>query len=623
MEKRKMKRKSKEKVIKRWNRLRDFVRSGAFLEIDRIGREVLPDVSMPSFIEVVQAMERMDTREKTFFEKATKTNGKIEVHIETDGEYSKADCHCEHEVNGHDGNYVNGYGTLTNECQSCKDETTADDFDFDENENVRIVDIKSTVTPRPKYSKTVDVYRVACFQCKVIALSNFLKQLTSYTVDISGNMLTYKDVKPMAIALANDQRVLTLNVSNNNIGSLGSMYLAEMLTHNTKLTELLAVSYSQFNLIIKSMNLAGTIPGREGLEALAATVQYNNTIRVLRLESNGIQHTEMRLIIDIIENLKSLKELYLGHNCLGYDGGTELGKTLATNDTLKVLDLRWNHLRRESAVEISKALAQNKTLRTLDLSWNGWGKEGCIALSNSLPKNSTLADLNLTSNRIDMLSLRFLLHGIVRNTSLTRIQIGRNPMTTDGAKAVIKALDSSKSSVLREDIPVDDEFVQLLKKLQEKKTIRFEHGEKLASGLAVITREHDPNDLNRFEPVMVLVEYMRIDNLRLIDFFQYMDTSNRGQLSKSDLRDGVANLSLPFTEHHLDLIMEKVDIKRDGMIDLEEFMMVHRETSRLITQRTTKAKAKHKEDQGLATRRVLVLQTVCIYKESEIYLFKQ
>lgn len=82
--------------------------------------------------------------------------------------------------------------------------------------------------------------------------------------------------------------------------------------------------------------------------------------------------------------------------------------------------------------------------------------------------------------------------------------------------------------------------MQLLKKLQGKKTIRVEHGEKLASGLAVITREHDPNDLNRFEPVMVLVEYMRIDNLRLIDFFQYMDTSNRGQLSKSDLRDGVA-----------------------------------------------------------------------------------
>lgn len=35
-------------------------------------------------------------------------------------------------------------------------------------------------------------------------------------------------------------------------------------------------------------------------------------------------------------------------------------------------------------------------------------------------------------------------------------------------------------------------------------------------------------------------------------------------------------------------------------------MMVHRETSRLITQRTTKAKAKHKEDQGLISLRKIL-----------------
>nr|XP_022326857.1 calmodulin-like protein 3 isoform X2 [Crassostrea virginica] len=79
---------------------------------------------------------------------------------------------------------------------------------------------------------------------------------------------------------------------------------------------------------------------------------------------------------------------------------------------------------------------------------------------------------------------------------------------------------------------------------------------------------------------MVLVEYMRIDNLRLIDFFQYLDTNSRERLSKSDFRDGVANLCLPLTEHHLDLVMEKVDLKKDGYVDLEEFMTVHREVSR-------------------------------------------
>lgn len=76
--------------------------------------------------------------------------------------------------------------------------------------------------------------------------------------------------------------------------------------------------------------------------------------------------------------------------------------------------------------------------------------------------------------------------------------------------------------------------------LKKTKNIRVTHGERIKGGNAVTEKEHDPHDLNRFDPVMVLVEYMRIDNLRLIDFFQYLDTNGRERLSKSNFRDGVA-----------------------------------------------------------------------------------
>ena len=62
----------------------------------------------------------------------------------------------------------------------------------------------------------------------------------------------------------------------------------------------------------------------------------------------------------------------------------------------------------------------------------------------------------------------------------------------------------------------------------------------MAKGLEVKERKHDPHDLNRFDPVMVLIEYMRIDNLRLIDFFTYLDTGNNDLLSRSDIRNGAA-----------------------------------------------------------------------------------
>lgn len=76
--------------------------------------------------------------------------------------------------------------------------------------------------------------------------------------------------------------------------------------------------------------------------------------------------------------------------------------------------------------------------------------------------------------------------------------------------------------------------------LKKSKSIRVTHGERINGGNTVAGKEHDPHDLNRFDPVMVLVEYMRIDNLRLIDFFQYLDTNSRERLSKSNFRDGVA-----------------------------------------------------------------------------------
>ena len=66
-------------------------------------------------------------------------------------------------------------------------------------------------------------------------------------------------------------------------------------------------------------------------------------------------------------------------------------------------------------------------------------------------------------------------------------------------------------------------------------------------------REHDPHDLNRFDPVMVIIEYMRIDNLRLIDMFGYLDIDGRGLVSRDNLRQGVA-VSIGFEGFFLEIL---------------------------------------------------------------------
>ncbi|KAL4230987.1 hypothetical protein ACF0H5_011360 [Mactra antiquata] len=473
-------------------------------------------------------------------------------------------------------------------------------FDYDQNEDIPLETLKQYIAPRRRLIETADIYTRACSHLGVIPSQTYIKQInTSRRVCMANTSLSHLTMKPLSISLVRDSRISHLDLSGNDIGPLGAMYIGDMMTSNDTIDEL---------------DLSNTSMGRSGLEALARCLPRNKSISVLRMESNSFDHTEIEFIVKLIKEVPNLRELYLGHNNLGYEGAKILSQELETNTTLKTLDLQWNHFRKQSATQLCMAIKLNQGLRRLDLSWNGLGKEGCIALARSLPKNKTLLDLDLTNNRIDVVALPFLLHGLVRNTSLTSLKLAKNPMTTDGAKAVVKAITGASKTNIRylniEDIPVDKEFTNLVRKLQEVRSINVDHGVEMYSAIELEMKEHDPHDLNRFDPVMVLVEYMRIDNLRLIDLFQFFDTSGRGMVSQDNLRAGVATLGLPLTEHHLDCIMHDIDKKRDGYIDLEEFMIAQRDMSKVIIQRTTRMKKKGKEDLGLKELRKILKELV-------------
>lgn len=119
-----------------------------------------------------------------------------------------------------------------------------------------------------------------------------------------------------------------------------------------------------------------------------------------------------------------------------------------------------------------------------------------------------------------------------------------------------------------------------MKELFDKKGVRVTHGDLLSMANSTEQKEHDPHDLNRFDPVMVLVEYMRIDNLRLIDFFQYLDTNSRERLSKSDFREGVA-VNLRFISKLLSFRKHKyVKIDENNSISfILEFVLAVNRTS--------------------------------------------
>ncbi|XP_021361363.1 leucine-rich repeat-containing protein 74A-like isoform X2 [Mizuhopecten yessoensis] len=596
---------SKVKALARWERLRQYVRAGCYRLL------IPPEEYFKTLADMDDLMYRMDTRERTFYERQSRFRKPKGLNRELSRLSSKSlstgnlssrsgeSCFNGDSVSSVE---VPPLPVIPDMSPTPTKKEYVEDYDYDANEDVKLEDVKTFVTPRRKTTKTADIYLLACKRCKATALSNYTRQLQApmtASIDLANNLITAHDTKAIAVSLVRDKRIVSVDLSNNKLGPLGVMYISEMLVRNSTLMEL---------------DLSQTFPGPEGLEVLGEAMQHSGSLQVLKLEGNNIEHTEVKTIVKVMQSVR-LQELYLGHNSLGYQGFSALASAIETNTTLRILDLQWNHIRRDSAKQVCKAIAANKGLRTLNLAWNGLGKEGCIALCRSLPKNVTLQELDLNSNRIDTTSLRFLLHGLVHNTCLKCVRIGRNPLTTDGAKAILRALQSSKKSVIQdlilEDVSVDDEFMTLLTKLQETKKMKVVHGEILSSGMNIKERKHDPHDLNRFDPVLVLVEYMRIDNLRLIDFFQYLDTTNREQLSRTDFRDGVANLRIPLTEHHLDIVMQTLDLKHDGYVDLEEFMTVQRDVQRQITNRTTRARRRTgKDDEGLLGLRKILKELI-------------
>lgn len=73
---------------------------------------------------------------------------------------------------------------------------------------------------------------------------------------------------------------------------------------------------------------------------------------------------------------------------------------------------------------------------------------------------------------------------------------------------------------ISQGIPLDEEFFTLKDILCQKKVIRVHYDDNVHLGTSDITRETDGTFLDNFNPVLVMYEYMKKDNLRVIDFFQ-------------------------------------------------------------------------------------------------------
>ena len=89
--------------------------------------------------------------------------------------------------------------------------------------------------------------------------------------------------------------------------------------------------------------------------------------------------------------------------------------------------------------------------------------------------------------------------------------------------------------VFTQDIPINTEFLDILAELREKKSVIVHHRDPNRKKITQIVMERTLKD---FDPALILFEYMKQENLRLIDLFRVFDTDSSHSVSRTELKEG-------------------------------------------------------------------------------------
>ncbi|GFN81800.1 leucine-rich repeat-containing protein 74a-like [Plakobranchus ocellatus] len=390
----------------------------------------------------------------------------------------------------------------------------------------------------PEEDDIVSIYERACRMAGTTASSRISRELTNNRVFLDSAGLNTQDIKAVCVALLNHSTISRLDLSGNELSRQAVQYLCELIEENVFITSL-----------------------------------QNHNLRELRLS-----------YCDIDE-----------------EGGFILSKALEDTN-LEVLDLSWNHLRQKGATAFCMALADNDSIRELDLSWNGLGREGCAGLEASLAKNRYLVQLNLECNRIGSVSLGHLLKGVEKNSGLETLILSTNPLSTDDAKLIASVLKSAPKSAIKVvdifDVTVDDDFVAMQEELEER-GISIYYGNILHRPKKEI--KAGPRTLGSFDPILVLFEYMKQQNLRLIDLFRSLDVNRDNAISREELRNGFMSLNMHLPEGVFSAAFNKLDLNSNNLIDIDELKNAHRRVIRqtaLMMLRSQRQEQQKDQDMG-------------------------
>jgi Ran GTPase-activating protein (RanGAP) involved in mRNA processing and transport len=194
------------------------------------------------------------------------------------------------------------------------------------------------------------------------------------------------------------------------------------------------------NTVIKHLLLGTNAFGNQGAAAVGALVAQNKTIETLYLGCNYIEHNGCKVICEALEENQSIKSLWFKRNPIGpHESMQALVQLLSKNSNIRTLDLV-NTCAGEDFRTLLTYLEQNTTIERLYLSGNYLTSDMMKPVGEMLDKNKHLQSIFLSVNNIGDEGMMNLADGLANNTSIQEIGLASCGIEEEGAQLLFEIL---------------------------------------------------------------------------------------------------------------------------------------------------------------------------------------
>ena len=289
--------------------------------------------------------------------------------------------------------------------------------------------------------------------------------------------LRYNDIddegSKIITKLFKSHKIVSLNLSCNNIGDEGVISIANALSHNPNLTffDLSTNNFGNEGIIkignalsqcpnLTNLNLSYNKFGDEGATNIANALyisQYSKLTH-LDLSNNNIGVEGSKSIIKLFKNY-NFSTLRLFRNNFGDEGVSIIANAICITPCLNLsyLYLSHNNIGDIGTSSIANALSYCPNLSLFDISYNNIGDIGTSSITNVLFANSLLHYIDLSHNKIgDVGASNIAIALCIKCPNLKNLNLSNNMIGDKGTSKIVNALsycphlsffDISKNSI--------------------------------------------------------------------------------------------------------------------------------------------------------------------------------